>query len=259
MPFRPISRFPVPGCGPSCTGRRTGGFTLPELLVVLVILAALAALVVANIDRTGEQAEHTAATADLHTVRDAITGTAAAPGYVSDMRYVPAFNPAAIRIHDLLLGDSHPLFSSFDPVTSRGWNGPYIRSPRRVENTNPARAGRFPGPHDLRFPGDTSFLDRGFFSDPSVSPYGQPGDLAIADAWGNPIVLQIPPVTAFSSPTDSRNLFRHARVVSAGPDGVLSTPRDRLAGRLHNGTATARGDDLVLFLNRADVYEPEEP
>jgi hypothetical protein len=38
---------------------------------------------------------------------------------------------------------------------------------------------------------------------------------------------------------------------------VLSTPLDRLAGKLFDGAAAARGDDLVLFPLRADVYESE--
>ena len=44
------------------------------------------------------------------------------------------------------------------------------------------------------------------------------------------------------------NDFRYARLVSAGKNGVLETPRDVLTG----GPISERGDDLVLFLNRSD-------
>ena len=52
----------------------------------------------------------------------------------------------------------------------------------------------------------------------------------------------------------ARIRWRYARLVSAGPDGILSTPRDLCAGRERDSLA-ARGDDLVLFLNRADEAE----
>jgi type II secretory pathway pseudopilin PulG len=87
-----------------------------------------------------------------------------------------------------------------------------------------------------------------------------------ADPWGNPIVVQIPPETAFSRPTNEKR-FHYARLISAGPDGIVSTPLDvpgdpdlaRLAGLVSDGKSPARGDDLVLFLNRADIHEVEEP
>jgi hypothetical protein len=85
------------------------------------------------------------------------------------------------------------------------------------------------------------------------------GDLAVADPWGNPVVIQIPPVSAFTGAAPERKRARYARVVSAGPDGFLTTPPDRLGGRLADGTAPPRGDDLVQFLHRADMYETEEP
>lgn len=75
------------------------------------------------------------------------------------------------------------------------------------------------------------------------------GDLEISDPWGHPIVLQIPPGPAG---------LRYARLVSAGPDGLLTTPPDDpMAGR--DGALSARGDDLVQFLNRADIDETVEP
>ena len=72
--------------------------------------------------------------------------------------------------------------------------------------------------------------------------------------------------------------FRFARIVSAGPDGVLQTPcftanatnwqftswnRDtrrlsRQAGLIDGDNRSARGDDLVLFLTRNDIDEGDD-
>ena len=74
----------------------------------------------------------------------------------------------------------------------------------------------------------------------------------MADAWGNPFVLQFPT----NGLIDTNRLW-FARVVSAGPNCILETPLDRLAGLETNGVVADRGDDLILFLKRPDVYEDE--
>jgi type II secretory pathway pseudopilin PulG len=240
-----------------------------ELLVVIVILAALAALVVSNVGQTAADAEDVAARTTLQTLAEAFTGSAAGPGLAADVQTLPETLPdfpfAQLRTRHLLEPGGFP---EFDPMTQRGWRGPYLRNAPGVRHTNPTLAGRFPQGSDRRFPGDDTFQARGFFHDAFGSHYGQPGDLAVGDPWGNPIILQVPPPEAFLSSTKAKR-WKYARLVSAGPDGVLATPRydpltldedlrradARLAGRRPNGTV--RGDDLVLFLNRADVYENE--
>lgn len=234
------------------------GFTILELVVVIAILAALVSVVVMNVDGTRESAEVTAARATLNTSREAIMGSPTAPGYFADMKYEPGFRSVKMRTHDLLSYSSYPAFYPFDALSARGWRGPYVSNARGASNTNGARDGTFPASNEIRFQGDTTFLARGFFADASTSPYGVTGDLVIADPWGNPIVLQVPPPTAFTKSTGDAKVFRYARLVSAGPDGVLSTPLDRLGGMLPDGTTAARGDDLVIFLNRTDTYEDEE-
>jgi prepilin-type N-terminal cleavage/methylation domain-containing protein len=234
-------------------------FTLMEMLVVVVILAAVAALVVANVDGTREDAEAVVARAAMQTLAEALTGSANAPGYLADMKYIPGFNGANLQTHDLLSPSRYPLVDSFDPVANRGWRGPYLRNPQGAANTNTARNGRFPTGNERRFQGDATFLERQFFYDATGSYYGVTGDLVAADPWGNPIVVQVPPASAFNSADDVER-FRYARLVSAGPDGFLATRLDdRLAGMLPDGTAAARGDDLVIFLNRSDMYEDEQP
>lgn len=247
--------------------RRAGGFTLLELLVVVTIIASLAALVVGTFDSAGEQAELVVARANLSTVREAISGSASAPGYLADMKHVPGFNRLAMRTRDLLSDDFDldgiPDVENYSVTTNRGWRGPYVQRFSGVQNTNAERAGRFPEETEVRFIGDKTFQARRFF-DSEFKGNDVTGDLAVGDQWGNPIILQVPPESAFfvntsDQPRLNAKRWRYARIVSAGPDGELQTQGDdRLAEMQNNGTSDARGDDLVLFLNRPDVYEPEE-
>ena len=283
------------GGGLTAVRRWRRAFTLLELLAVITILASVAALVVGNLDTVVEDAEETVARANLSAVREAICGSSNAPGYLADMKHVPGFDPLAMRIHNLLSsdqdGDGDPDVAVYDLAAGRGWRGPYIQRAPGVRYPDAGHPQRFPMAAELRFDGDATFSTRRFHLPDGTSWYGVPhnhdllnpvvGDLVIGDPWGNPIVIQIPPAEAFTLGDAGRvaaKRWRYARLVSAGPDGVLSTPRyedsildpairqtgSRLAGLfkdpLTGGTlTTARGDDLVLFLNRADVYEDEEP
>ena len=146
----------------------------------------------------------------------------------------------------------------------------------------------------MRFSGDATFAERGFFPSLShlrlpaefkdtsrASVYGFTGEPAMLDPWGNPYVVQIPPPQAFNDVTNVMDSarFAYARVVSAGPDGRLDTPcfganttnfwgatgwserRRRLsrqAGLIDGDDRSARGDDLVLFFSRNDIDEGEE-
>ena len=237
--------------------RAAGGFTLMELAVVIVIIAALAGMVVNLVDRSEKYAELTVAGADLRVISEAIFGSGAGSGYLQDMKHVPGFRSVNLRVHDLFSASSYPSAAVFDPVANRGWRGPYLRKSGGVANTDASRYGLFPASDDRPFAGDTSFLSRGFYATATVSHYGQVGDFAVGDPWGNPIVIQVPPQEAFVFGSDDAKRFQYVRLVSAGADGVLSTPLDRLAGKIAEGTAEARGDDLVYFPNRADVYETE--
>jgi type II secretory pathway pseudopilin PulG len=74
-----------------------------------------------------------------------------------------------------------------------------------------------------------------------LARYGETGDPAVLDGWGNPIVLQVPQTPG----TTEHDRTRHARLVSAGPNGVIDTDPGELM-------PNERGDDLVLFLWIAD-------
>jgi hypothetical protein len=178
-------------------------------------MSLLASLAVVALGGVREDSAQTVARASLHAIRDAIHGTSEAPGYLTDMKFVPGFRCATICARDLLdAPSSYPSFSHFDPAAKRGWRGPYVKG------------------------------------DPASSD-----GMTIVDPWGNPIIIQVPPVGKGGS-TDDLERFRYARVLSGGPDGKVQTPADPLAGLQSDGTSAARGDDLILFLNRADVYEP---
>lgn len=257
---RPLSAFRRARAGK----HHPTGFTLLELLVVLALLGTIAVLVVANLDHVEYNASDTVTRATMQNMREAIMGSAAAPGYIADMKHVPDFNSAVMRVHDLLASDPAstadpyvdripPPFDTYNPVTNRGWRGPYLVHKSMVWNIETSRNGGFPAADDRRFVGDKTFEERGFaFTARTKSAYGETNEAAIGDTWGNPIVLQVPD---FSGADDAKR-FRFARLVSAGRDGILSTPLDDpLAGWPVEADGPQRGDDLVLFLNRADVYE----
>lgn len=248
-PSGPLGLFPAGG----------RGFTLIELLLVVTIIAALSTLVVGIVDHSRDEAENTVARASMKAIAEAFSGSAEGSGYLADFKTVPGFQASGIRMHDLFSPSSHPTYETYDPSARRGWRGPYLQPGAGTANLNSSRSGRFPEARDQRFVGDATFLDRGFFISPGASPYGNPGDLSLADPWGNPFVIQTPPVSSFSGSAGDAKRFRYCRILSAGPDGNLTTPADRLAGKLTDGTAPSRGDDLVLFLNRADIHEDEEP
>ena len=219
-----------------------------EMVVVIAILAMVSLLVVQSVGSVREEAEKTVARANLCSMRDAFCGTAAASGCLADMKYIPGFSNSLVRIGYLLEAPTnYPAFTNFDPVTRRGWHGPYVQDVRPVDNTNETLSGCFPAVHDRRCATDTTFGERGFYA----ADYGATNDPALADPWGNPVVLQMP-----TNELSDDELLQYARLVSAGPNGVLDTPLDRLAGREADGTASNRLDDIVLFLKRADVYEP---
>jgi len=315
----------------SHSGKR-GGFTLLELVLAVFILGMVAAIVTVRLGDALERARVRVAERDLVALREAFVGSATLPGYLADMRTLPGFSPVHLRVHNLLNptnvsirtdsgllhpGDDWPFgwregapaapvaayaaFTNWNPETGRGWRGPYIRGGQTVRNTVAARSGLFPAPDDGRAPSDMTFRERGFYPDASrlyESVYGFSGEQAMGDPWGNPYVLQIPPAEAFESPTEELR-FRYARLVSAGPDGILQTPclngmdylafidnpppdpgatpppaplwkaldgasvadyrrALRLAGRVASGDMINRGDDIVIFLNRADTYARDE-
>ncbi len=205
--------------------------TLFELLAVMGILLVLATLVVPVVgDRIGQTREEVTRQS-LTRLREVIAGT-----YHDDLDGLPRPGDPALsagranhpQLAYLFLNpethlDGDPLTrdydTTFNPISRRGWRGPYLL----------ANGGGFAYAVD----GVRNF----------TALYGEPGDPAVLDGWGNPIVLQEP----IDPAATAYDRARHARLVSAGPDGVLDTPADVLLP-----SDAQRGDDLVLFLWIAD-------
>lgn len=287
-----------------------------EMLLVVAILAVLATCASIRFSRSIRSARLVAAETDIRTIRNAFLSES--DGYLRDMEGIPGFSVANLRIANLLIatnlygttvvsptltravrvdesrqdGCAPPeSFTAWDETKQRGWRGPYLHLGAGTSVTT----GVFPAARARRTASDASFAERGFF--PSLvnlnvpadfrnalhgcSIYGFPGEPAVLDPWGNPYVLQIPPPQAF--PGGSTNIpdqvrFRFARIVSAGPDGILQTPcftpnatnwqftswnrtarrLSRQAGLIDGNDRSARGDDLVLFLSRNDIDEGDD-
>lgn len=203
---------------------RANGLTYVELLLSLTILAAIGTIAAPRLTHRANQASMQITASSLQNVRDAIL-----KHYRNDMfESLPFPEDPSRTVHPQLkyLFDnpiaftaSEPLSSqanlswSYDPVTMRGWSGPYMDQsiPYRVELTRG---------YDVR--------------------YGLAGDPVPSDGWGNPIVLQQP---TLQGAFPSRTSLTFARLVSPGPDGILQTPPDAL-----EPTPAEIGDDVVLYL-----------
>ena len=232
------------------------GLTLLEMVVVLGILAATSTLIIYSITpstltftTTGKSknAARIVTEGTMKTLKDAILGTPGQPGYWSDMTKInnvfPLYTAQLIIspgwISSNLPSGSNPYatfqilpwftaLNSFNPVSGKGWRGPYIdvsgSYPYTLDATN-----RY-------FPGD---LYPAAFSSIPVA----------LDGWGNPIIIQWP-----SSGSSVSVQVQNARMVSAGPNGILDSlsPTAKLTLILYsNYTNTANasliGDDVVSF------------
>lgn len=272
------------------------GYSLVELVAVVAIVAVVAGLAAAKVSGMQREAEKRAAAAEMGVLKEAFGRLAADMEGVP--RWCPVnpfcgedrYEALNLRVHRLFsptnvqdeaflskweaAGAQHDrAYDRFVAGEGRGWNGPYVTG---------ARTAGWPADGWRRFAGDATFAERGFVrsgrqgwtnEDGTVgwtavaARYGWTNETALLDPWGNPYVVQFPASESFAdAPAPDgrvhrdfaeRRRWRFGRIVSAGPDGELSTPPDPLAGRTRWGAA-ARRDDLVVFLNREDVWE-EEP
>jgi len=206
---------------------RRHGFTLVEVAVVLAVLVATAGLILSQLgslrfagvgqDRTSAEV---ATVATLSTVRDAILGTPGHAGLWQDLGERQSLFPRVIAdlfvTNNLVIYGASPALLRFDPVSRLGWRGPYV-----------APAG---AQYAVNVP-------MGFTTD-----YGNNGDPGVLDAWGRPIVLQIP---AIGGALD----WQDARLVSAGSDGKIDTPLN-----VRSPSDPYRNDDILLFLFVSDRH-----
>ena len=150
------------------------GFTLVELVVVVAIISIIAVVAVGKYSGLVEKARVCAAESDLKAIADAFTNEE--NGYLRDMRGIPGFSPACLRIGNLLVstnvygvapggecvrldlakvdGCAAPeAFVKWNEEARRGWHGPYVRH----------ASGAFPAAGERRFPDDSTFGSRGFY------------------------------------------------------------------------------------------------
>ena len=196
-------------------------FTLSELLVVILIIAGLSTLVLPQLAGKRMSAQVTVTKASLVQLRQIVLDD-----YRDDAFAQLPFPIDATRVkHPQLAylyvnpetfvegGAAGTTESSYDTIVMRGWNGPYALN-----------SGTY-----------VADVDRGF-----STHYGRSGDPAPLDAWGNPIVLQQPIATEAGFSATSLSA---ARLVSAGPDGVIDTPLVKTSLTLADVN-----DDIVLPL-----------
>ena len=225
---------------------------------MLVILISLAGLLVPLVSSSSTNAQDTATRATMNSLRDAVMA------YYADMKGIqvgelgsyPGTTGMPTTLKDLQIqpvDNNGNLVQNFDPFTRRGWRGPYV-----LQST-----GTF-----------ALTLDSSFYpTAPVANPYGNPGDLAFLDGWGNPIVLQWPQ----TSDTVAVKA-QYVRLVSAGApsklvNGTMVSVLDTVATTLMptqptvtqpnlqdqrgpnlSGPRTQLGQDYVLFLLTQDQY-----
>ena len=231
--------------------RARAGLTLIELLATLVILATIAGLMVpllSDLRITAPDGERLtmqdiATLATMDALREAIVGSPGEPGYFQDMQELPQpREPGALvgrpqhpQVRYLFVNPADPLEEPIRQRIDNGnggiivWNGPYMQD---KGDRYTAGAGA----------GFTSL-----YGSNVATPFSSGPDQAVHDAWGNPIVIQSPQLV-FDANDQSKDM--NARLVSAGPDGVIDTPAD-----VFEPSMAQRGDDFVIFLFMADPLE----
>ncbi len=210
------------------------GLTLLELGVVLAILGALASVAVLSSGALLGQSRGDVTRQSLAQLRDAIAQTywqdaggnlpqrnvsvtPVPPGRMTtpQLRYL-FINPLTENTLTTADPGSTDATVTYNPAYRLGWRGPYlVPNNGAVYTFNPATAAA------------TGFLEQ----------YGESGDPAVMDGWGNPIVIQNP------GPAPDGAL--DVRLVSAGPNGIVNIdPTVSTAALLANPSLT--GDDVWI-------------
>lgn len=172
------------------------GMTLVELSVVLLILIALAGMAVPYVGGLGSTAMCQTTDATMQAVKEAIMGGKSGPGFYGDMlgRYPALRNtPAGYSLTYLFeQGD----WQAYNPKTGMGWRGPYLS-----------------GGANLSVAAGSHFVTAAYAH---AQSNGQTG---INDAWGRPLVLQVPSQASCDKLTNRTGTQEGecARLVSAGP------------------------------------------
>ncbi|MCK4843233.1 MAG: prepilin-type N-terminal cleavage/methylation domain-containing protein [Methylococcales bacterium] len=216
------------------------GMTLIELTVVLLILIALAGLAIPYVGGTNRMALCQATDASMQAIKTAIMGGGANTGFYMDtLGYYPQNTPDKQDHNDY---DLRYLFeptgfkSTYNPKTAVGWRGPYLMS-----------GGKVPAGLDNSFKNiyDPGTVTGNVVHTDITTTLGS----RVLDAWGRPIIIQVP-----YSVADSKYKPDYARLVSAGAGNGMAPGDAVIDTTIHdNQGASGRGDDRVLFLKMPDL------
>lgn len=239
-------------------GGTARGFTLLEAVVVIFIIAILAGVVITYISGAVDRSPRDTTIASMIELRNSIVSR-----YYSDVGDLPQSTADLLRCRDNATYGLPPAIADLGggkTSSAPGWKGPY-----------------------LLHSGANYVLDnsRNFLAEYGPSMGGPPPlQPTINDAWGNPIIIQIPNsilemyapglyrLRGVESPPAS-GMFplenRYARLISAGPDGIIQTPKDNAGSTLPSPALVPPpppaayphkdlcGDDIVLYLRVADL------
>ncbi len=209
------------------------GMTLLELSVVLLILTALAGLALPYVHGTRDSAACQVTDASLHAIKQAIMGGGANSGYYNDtlgkfsqdLQGLASATDPEYGLYYLFSDKNlqeNRMHQRFNAKTGQGWRGPYLTTGIKLGTDALDKL-------DTRF---GAFFDA---TQPAVDAYvhfdiklhdGPDNDLIktnteaalvshALDAWGRPIILQIPYDINPANPQPYN--YDYARLVSAGP------------------------------------------
>lgn len=204
---------------PSAIRKARYALTLAELVVVLAILATVLTLTLPSVGNHVSDARDSLTRQSLTRLRDVIAETywqdahRSLPQRDASVTPVPASRLTTPQLRYLFVNPStnpESVTVTFDPTYRLGWRGPYLVDRNNAIYTINASAG---------------FTEQ----------YGETGDPTVLDGWGHPIVIQNP-----GQLSDGR---QDVRLVSAGPDGILSTLPTTFTDLL---TSAAVGDDILV-------------
>ena len=191
---------------------KTQGFTLMELAVVLAIISILAAVMTPVVINYVDQARVVRATGDLKVIADAVRL------HQRDTGRYPIYANTTTAGTDTAA--AHMLVGPGSPPSSSGW-GAFTTSTDLALSLNQNPLGLVTG--------TTVSLGRVAYRGPYIGAFD-------TDPWGYRYVVTATNLTRSSS--------NWAFVISAGPDGTLSTN----PSQANTTTFAAAGDDLVAII-----------
>lgn len=214
------------------------GMTLIELSVVLLILIALAGVTIPYIGGTGRMAMCQATDATMHAVKEAIMGGGAGPGYYGDMQgeYPKATKGLTVPDYSLSYLFTQPGWDEYNPKIGVGWRGPYLGNGAKIAA-----------------PVSSHFVT------PIYAHAQSNGQFGVNDAWGRPLVFQVPSQASCDMLTGKAGskAGECARLVSAGPGSGSGADEADIDTLIDDDPSTAgpaeieamrSNDDRILYL-----------